>query len=77
VTLRPAFGRATYATSTSPIIAILILHKGYLVDKLIRSYLNYVANVLDMTSGGVAPGAAITSQKRSPRPITRTWRRGK
>ncbi len=40
------------------------------------SYLNFALDTITMTFGGVAPGAALTPQKRSPHPF-KTWRWGK
>jgi hypothetical protein len=54
----------------SLVVTIPVLRKKHLVIKLVCPYLDRAVNMLNMTSGGAAPGAALTSQKRSPHPLT-------
>ncbi len=55
---------------------IVIVDKGYFADKLVEAFVPNVREIVDMTLGGVAPGVALTPQKRGlPPPRTGRGRR--
>jgi hypothetical protein len=55
---------------------INILLVQYMVDTVHSSFGNFAVDKLVGTFGGVAPGAALTPQKRGPHPWL-TWRWGR